>query len=144
MPGDAQYYFLLVRATNAVRRATDAAATAAAGITAAQAGALYAIAAGDPPSQRELGRTLGLGEAAVTGLVGRLERMGLARRTPDPADGRTWRLAVTDDGRRALDAIEPVRRELNGRLAGLLGDDAPRVAAALERLAALDVAPPAR
>lgn len=138
MPGgDAQYYFLLVQATNAVRRASDRAVLAAAGITTAQAGALYAVAAARAPTQRELGATLGLGEAAVTGLVGRLERRGLVRRETDPDDRRARRLALTDEGRHVLGAIEPARRALSARIADALGDDADRVAAALARLAAL-------
>jgi len=136
---DAPYYFLLVQATNAVRRASDRAASAAGGITTAQAGALFAIAEAGTPSQRQVGATLGLGEAAVTGLVNRLERMGLVRRDADPDDRRARRLALTDDGRRALDAIEPARLALNRRVAELLGDDAERVAAALQRLARIDV-----
>jgi DNA-binding MarR family transcriptional regulator len=138
MPGgDAQYYFLLAQATNAVRRASDRAALAAAGITTAQAGALYAVAAARTPTQRELGATLGLGEAAITGLVGRLERKGLVRRTADPEDRRTRRLVLTEQGTGALAAIEPARRALNARIADVLGHDADRVAAALARLAML-------
>jgi DNA-binding MarR family transcriptional regulator len=140
MPGgDAQYYFVLVQATNAVRRASDRAVLAAAGITTAQAGALYAVASARTPTQRELGATLGLGEAAVTGLVGRLERRGLVRRETDPEDRRTRRLALTDEGNDVLAAIEPARRALNARIVDALGDDADRVAAALARLAALPV-----
>ena len=136
MPGaDAQYYFLLVQATNAVRRASDRAVLAAAGITTAQAGALYAIASARTPTQRELGATLGLGEAAVTGLVGRLERKGLLRRTADPEDRRTRRLVLTEQGTDALAAIEPARHTLNARIADALGDDADRFVAALSRLA---------
>lgn len=143
MPGgDAQYYFLLVQATNAVRRAGDRAALAAAGVTTAQAGALYAIAAADHPSQRQLGTLLGLGEAAVTGLVNRLEKLGLVAREADPGDRRTRRLGLTDAGRRTLGTVEPARLALNARIAALLADDADIVAAALRRLADLDPAPP--
>ncbi len=135
---DAPYYFLLVQATNAVRRASDRAALTAGGITTAQAGALFAIAKAGRPSQRHIGATLGLGEAAVTGLVNRLETAGLVRREPDPDDRRARRLTLTDEGRHALDVIEPARLALNHRIAELLGDDAERVAAALQRLTRID------
>jgi MarR family transcriptional regulator, organic hydroperoxide resistance regulator len=136
-----RYYFLLVRAANVVRRGSDAQAIAAAGVTTAQAGALMAIAAGDAPSQRELGRELALGEPAVTGLVGRLARLGLVERVADPDDARTSRLRITDAGREAIDAVEPARLRVGKELARLLGADGPRVAAALERLAAFDPPP---
>ena len=133
-----RYYFLLARAANAVRRGSDAQAIAAAGVTTAQAGALLAIAAGDPPSQRQLGRELALGEPAVTGLVGRLERLGLVEKVADPGDARTMRLHLTDAGRKAVVAVEPARLRVNRELARLLGDDAPVFVAALERLATFD------
>lgn len=138
---DERLYFLLARAANAVRRGSDAQAIAAAGVTTAQAGALMAIAAGDRPSQRELGRELALGEPAVTGLVDRLARLGLVERVADPDDARRSRLQVTDAGRQAIAAVEPARRRVNAELARLLGDDGPRVAAALERLATFDPPP---
>lgn len=138
---DERLYFLLARAANAVRRGSDAQAIAAAGITTAQAGALMAIAAGDRPSQRELGRELALGEPAVTGLVDRLARLGLVERVADPDDARRSRLQVTDAGRQAIAAVEPARRRVNAELTRLLGDDGPRVAAALERLASFDPPP---
>jgi DNA-binding MarR family transcriptional regulator len=136
-----RYYFLLARAANAVRRGSDAQAIAAAGVTTAQAGALMAIAAGDRPSQRELGRELALGEPAVTGLVGRLVRLGLVQREADPGDARTSRLRITVAGREAIEAVEPARLRVNREIARLLGDDGPCVAAALERLAAFDPPP---
>ena len=71
----------------------------------------------------------------MTGLVGRLERKGLLRRTADPEDRRTRRLVLTEQGTDALAAIEPARRTLNARIADVLGDDANRFVAALSRLA---------
>lgn len=138
MPDADRYYFLLVRAANVVRRGSDAQAIAAAGVTTAQAGALMAIDSGGTPSQRELGRELALGEPAVTGLVGRLTRLGLVEKTSDPRDARTSRLRVTDAGREAIAAVEPARLRVNAELDRLLGDDGPRFAAALERLAGFD------
>lgn len=140
MPEADRYYFLLARAANVVRRGSDAQAIAAAGVTTAQAGALMAVAAADNPTQRELGRELGLGDPAVTGLVGRLARLGLVERMVDPADARTSRLRLTPAGQAAIEAVEPARQRVNREIRRLLGDEAPVVAAALERLA--EFAPP--
>lgn len=136
--GTDRFYLVLMRAANALRRASDARALASAGVTTAQAGALYVISQSEGPSQRDLGRELGLGEAAVAGLVGRLERMGLVARTPDPRDRRTWRLSLTDEGRAAIDGVEPSRVAVNEEIADLLGDDVEVVTAALERLERID------
>ncbi|MDP9074458.1 MAG: MarR family transcriptional regulator, partial [Actinomycetota bacterium] len=68
---------------------------------------------------------------------------GLVVRTPDPADRRVGRLAVTDSGRHLL-AETRTRRDvfLAGRLQGLTPDERDLVAAALpilERLAREDL-----
>lgn len=53
------------------------------------------------PSFGELARLLGCDKTNVTGLVDRLERRGLVRRAPDPADRRVSRAILTDEGREA-------------------------------------------
>ena len=133
-----RYYFLLARAANVVRRGADAQTLAAAGVTTVQAAALMIIAAGEAPSQRDLGRSLSLGEPAVTGLVTRLARLDLVERVADPQDGRITRLRVTDAGKVAIEAVEPARRRTNAELDRLFGDDGPAVAAALRRLVEFD------
>jgi DNA-binding MarR family transcriptional regulator len=56
---------------------------------------LDAERAGQPASPGWLGRRLGLGSAAVTAVVDRLERLGHVQRESDPADRRRVRLLVT-------------------------------------------------
>ncbi|MEU5077853.1 MULTISPECIES: MarR family winged helix-turn-helix transcriptional regulator [Streptomyces] len=53
------------------------------------------------PSFGELARLLGCDKTNVTGMVDRLERRGLVRRAPDPADRRVSRVTLTDEGREA-------------------------------------------
>ena len=74
----------------------------------------------------------------VTDVVGRLERLGLATRRPDPADGRAVLVDVTDEGRRFYAETVAAREEfLRERLIAM--DDADRAAieAALPALAKL-------
>lgn len=137
-PADQRLYFLVQRAAANLRRVTDAACLAAAGITAAQAAALYAIQAQGRPTQKELAAMLGLGETAITAMAGRLLRAGMIRRDADPGDGRARRLTLTPAGRQALDDLDVVRGRLNARLAEAVGPDAVGpLATALEALAAV-------
>jgi DNA-binding MarR family transcriptional regulator len=61
---------------------------------------LDAERADQPASPGWLGRRLGLGSAAVTALVDRLERLGHVQREPDPDDRRRVRLLVTPTAKR--------------------------------------------
>jgi DNA-binding MarR family transcriptional regulator len=59
-----------------------------AGISPADLEVLGAIEQRGPLTAGELARLTGLSAAAVTGLIDRLERAGVAERRPDPADRR--------------------------------------------------------
>ncbi|WP_045875139.1 MarR family transcriptional regulator [Pseudofrankia sp. DC12] len=50
------------------------------------------------PSLGELAATLGCDKTNVTGMVDRLERRGLVRRTTDPADRRVSRVTLSEQG----------------------------------------------
>ncbi|MCG8922988.1 MarR family winged helix-turn-helix transcriptional regulator [Lentzea sp. CC55] len=63
------------------------------GVTAVDQRALAVIAGAGSVSAGELAREIGLTPGAVTGVVDRLVRAGLASRTPDPEDRR--RLVIT-------------------------------------------------
>lgn len=63
------------------------------GVTAVDQRALAFIAGSGSVSAGQLAKELGLTPGAITGVVDRLERAGLARRSPDPGDRR--RLVIT-------------------------------------------------
>jgi DNA-binding MarR family transcriptional regulator len=63
-----------------------------------QQGQLLCVLMGRPYGMTELGATLGLAKSSLTGLVDRTSGRGLARREPDPEDGRALRVALTADG----------------------------------------------
>jgi DNA-binding MarR family transcriptional regulator len=54
---------------------------------------------GDSPTQRELADQGGLDQMLVSKTARALAAAGLVVAVPDPADGRTARMALTDDGR---------------------------------------------
>ncbi|GHI09453.1 MarR family transcriptional regulator [Streptomyces cellostaticus] len=134
-PADQRLFFLLQRAAHRLRTTADRRCLAAAGITTAQLGALYAVHDRPGLTQGELARALGLGEPAVTGLVRRLVTAGLLTRAAHPREHRAVVLELTDTGSTALDAARPEVDRFNTELRGLLGDDGfGRTAEALHRL----------
>ncbi|WP_328869173.1 MarR family winged helix-turn-helix transcriptional regulator [Streptomyces sp. NBC_00287] len=133
---DQRLYFLLQRAAHRLRITADRRCLAAAGITTAQLGALFAVEERPGITQQQLARTLGLRESAVTGLVTRLTAAGLLAKRAHPSEHRAVVLELTDVGARALEAARPEIDRFNAELRALLGDDGfGRTAAALHRIA---------
>jgi DNA-binding MarR family transcriptional regulator len=103
---------------SAVRRAVtalDARARSERGgaLPLSQVSVLGRIATQGPITPGELGAELGMLPQSLTRPLARLERDGLVRRTPDPADGRSALLEATADGLAALRAeFEPRTRWL--------------------------------
>jgi DNA-binding MarR family transcriptional regulator len=80
------------------------------GISPAQWGVLRALSrresAGDaPPRLTDLGSLLLVRPPTVTGVVGRLERMGLLARTTPGGDQRSRCVCLTDEGRRVVKQV---------------------------------------
>src|SRR5882757_1831050 len=57
---------------------------------------LYALRNGAAMSQKELARFAKIEQPSMAQMLGRMERDGLIRRTPDPKDGRSSLIALTD------------------------------------------------
>jgi DNA-binding MarR family transcriptional regulator len=77
-------------------------------------------------------------QPTMTGIVGRLEQDGLARRSPDPADARAVLVALTDAGRAELATVRGSRAEvLQSRLDRLDDDALAALAAAIPALDSL-------
>ncbi|WP_157392718.1 MarR family winged helix-turn-helix transcriptional regulator [Nocardia terrae] len=73
------------------------------------------VTVGEAPDirMRELAERLGVTARAVTPLVDRLEREGLITRTPDAADRRAFRLALTAAGERARTTISNLQESVS-------------------------------
>ncbi|MEU0944178.1 MarR family transcriptional regulator [Streptomyces canus] len=135
-PDDQRLYFLLQRAAHRLRTTADRRCLAAAGVTTAQLGALFAVRDEPGITQQRLARTLGLRESAVTGLVGRLTTAGLVTRNPHPREHRAVVLELTDSGTDALQAAQPEIDRFNADLREVLGEDGfTEAATAMHRLA---------
>ena len=71
----------------------------------------------------ELGRRSGLSKQAMTTLVRSVEEAGLVSRVRDTADGRAYRVSLTDRGEALRPVAESVLRELAARTRGRLSDE---------------------
>jgi DNA-binding MarR family transcriptional regulator len=75
----------------------------------------------DGPRLGELAAAARLSKQAITGLVRRCEADGLVERTPDPADGRAFKVRLTARGRAVGEIAAQVLGEIDDELARSLG-----------------------
>jgi len=133
-------YYLLQVAAHRLRTAADRNALAHAGVTAAQAGALFIIAKTPGATQRHVAQALHQRESAVTAMMTRLISANLVRRARNPDDARAWLLHLTPDGQRAHDIVREQSRALNVRLKAELGEaDLAALARALETITDMEL-----
>jgi DNA-binding MarR family transcriptional regulator len=103
-------------------------------LTPVQARLLCVLAQG-PRGMTELARCCGVEKAALTGLVDRAERRGLAERTPVPGDRRALRVTLTEAGRRSATAFHAeVTAELTQLLSPLAPQERERFRAAMAKI----------
>jgi DNA-binding MarR family transcriptional regulator len=104
------------------------------GLTPAQAKLLCVVADG-PRGMAELAQSFGVEKAAMTGLVDRVERRGLAARSTVPGDRRALRVTPTDNGRAAAAAFHAeVSAALTRVLAPLAADDREQFRTAIAKI----------
>ncbi|MGV9362263.1 MarR family winged helix-turn-helix transcriptional regulator [Amycolatopsis sp. NPDC003731] len=118
---DQRLFFLLQQAAHRLRVAADRRCLAAAGITTAQLGALFAVREGGL-TQRELAARLGQRESAVTAMVTRLVDAGLVGKNTHPHEHRAVVLELTAAGEDALVRVAPEIEEFNAQLRAVLGE----------------------
>ena len=90
----------------------------------------------------DLAAWLGQAPRTVTEALDGLERDGLIERTPDAVDRRVKRVAITEEGCRAIAATEPLRHRLTSEIFAplepaeceALGDTLEKLIAALDAL----------
>ncbi|MFI5693557.1 MarR family winged helix-turn-helix transcriptional regulator [Kribbella sp. NPDC051586] len=81
---------------------------------------LLCVLLGGPRGMAELAACFGVEKAALTGLMDRAEKRGLAERSPVPGNRRAVQVNLTDAGRRAATAFHAeVGEALNGLIAEL-------------------------
>jgi DNA-binding MarR family transcriptional regulator len=90
---------------------SERADVACCGVTVAQAAALEALGAEGPLRLGDLGRRLGIAPSTLTRNLARLEASELVVREADARDGRSFRVALTREGRAAARAVEGQEEE---------------------------------
>ncbi len=95
------------------------------------------LAVGQMPTQKELARIAGVEQPSMAQLLSRMERDGLIRREPDPEDGRSSLISLTDA---AIDRIVPARTLLfqgnKDALAGFEKNEIAQLTDMLQRIIA--------
>lgn len=115
----------------------------ASGLTLSEVRVLYELDAGEFDTARALAQALGLDEGYLSRLLKRFAGRGWLARSPDPADGRQSRLALTAAGCAAFRPLaERSRADLGAMIAGLDAAGRAALVAAMERARRLMVSGP--
>ncbi|NUT70469.1 MarR family winged helix-turn-helix transcriptional regulator [Pseudarthrobacter sp. C4D7] len=77
---------------------------------------------GDGQRVGEIARNLGVRVPSATEQIIKLERAGLARREPDPADSRAVRVILTPEGRAAVESANTRRNQVMADILSTLTD----------------------
>lgn len=91
------------------------------GVTPGQYAVLNVLSEGGGVSGAELGSRLVLDSASITGVVDRLEALGLLERRPDESDRRVQRLWVTPKAARQQPDLEQAMDQLQAEVQEIAG-----------------------
>jgi len=82
-------------------------------VTPAQAGILFLLSEKDGRTMSELSQILSIDNSTITGLVDRLEKMGLVRRKASPSDRRASHVHVNPEGIEEMNKAKRIVRKVN-------------------------------
>ena len=94
---------------------------APAGVTAVQGVVLNFLSEQDEITSRQLGERTKLDSATLTGILDRLETMGLVERKPHPADRRAISICLTKNGKKVASDIHKTIQTANRELLSRFG-----------------------
>nr|WP_230841420.1 MarR family transcriptional regulator [Gloeobacter morelensis] len=98
---------------------------------------LVALQDGQAASQRDLARFARIEQPSMAQMLARMERDGLICRIPDPADGRSSRISLTESARTRLpDACAVLFQGNRDALNGFTDEEATQLVVLLTRLIA--------
>jgi DNA-binding MarR family transcriptional regulator len=92
-------------------------------LTLAQFGVLANLQAAPEISQQALANRLFVTKGNIVGLLNRLECRGLVQRRPDPEDGRTHIVSLTEQGTALAAQVVPAHERLVAEYMGLISDE---------------------
>jgi DNA-binding MarR family transcriptional regulator len=116
MPSDDRLIYLITRAQHNLMTHLKHELNAKGNtITPAQAGILFLLRKNDH-TMTALSRILSIDNSAITGLVDRLEKSGLAKRTTNPDDRRTFLIRITEKGKHEIDRAYVTIKRVNDEI----------------------------
>lgn len=118
------------RAARALARRFDAALKPA-GLTNQQFSLMMALNRPEPPSMGPVAEVLAMDRTTLTAALKPLVKHGWVLVEPDPQDGRSRRLSLTEEGTRVLAQALPIWQDLHGTIEGELDADADPLRAGL-------------
>jgi DNA-binding MarR family transcriptional regulator len=96
---------------------------------------LVALQTGRADTQRDLARFAQIQQPPMAQMLSRMERDGLIRRTPDPSDRRSSRIALTEVALARLpEAVATLFRGNRDAVAGFTDEEIAQLVALLDRL----------
>jgi DNA-binding MarR family transcriptional regulator len=132
-----QLFFRLWRASHT----RTAEALSSVDLTPALFGVLNVLGSREGAIQQQLSSDMGIDPSTMVSLIDELESKGWAARRRHPSDRRAWEVAITPQGRQALERARGLALQVQDEvLSGLSAAERRRLLALLRR--ALDSAPP--
>ncbi len=120
---DRRLFLLLEIAARRLDREADARLRKTAGVSTAQAALLFLLARRGERRMSDIGDMLSLNPPAVTGLVSRMEGLGLVVKSASRTDKRSAVVSLTEKGRALGDTADHILRDMNTELEARLGED---------------------
>jgi len=93
------------------------------GITVGQSFILLDLLANASSNVKEIAGRLQLDSPAITGFVDRLAKEGLLERNDDPADRRSLRICLTDNGLELARTLVPLAQQFNERIKAVIASE---------------------
>jgi len=115
-PVDRRLFFLFDRTHTQLAKQADLYLAGRSGISTSQAAALIYLGYHDQCRLSDLADGIGRNNAAISGLVGRMEKDGLLERTDSRSDRRAKAVALTDKGWAIRESVMNDFRDFNDRL----------------------------
>jgi len=113
---DRKLFFHFDRAHTKLAKAADQFLAATSGVSRAQAAVLIYLGYHDGCRPSDLADGIGRNNSAVTGLIDRMEKIGLVSRSAKNMDGRTRSVFLTDQGWKLRELVRDDLRRFNEHL----------------------------
>ncbi|HVO66344.1 MAG TPA: MarR family transcriptional regulator [Syntrophales bacterium] len=114
MPSDDRLIYLIFTAQQKLRtHLTNIMNRENVKVTPAQAGILFLLSEKDGRTMSELSQILSIDNSTITGLVDRLEKVGLVRRKASPNDGRASFVHVSQQGIEEMNKAKRIVGRIN-------------------------------